>query len=105
VVGHAVAEEITGKDVIGVLPHSLSCLCNSFTEVPLRLPPELRGQELTIEDLRKAIVYLKFESKYLQDIVDGNIHVSADGMFVVRNIAMLFDPNLATTTYKFSKTV
>jgi coproporphyrinogen III oxidase-like Fe-S oxidoreductase len=46
-----------------------------------------------------------FIEDVLAEIVDGNIHVSADGMFVVRNIAMLFDPNLATTTYKFSKTV
>lgn len=27
----------------------------------------------TIEDLSKAIVYLKFESKYLQDIIDGKV--------------------------------
>ena len=41
----------------------------------------------------------------LVEIVDGNIHVSEDGMFVVRNIAMLFDPNLGDTGSKFSKTV
>ena len=41
----------------------------------------------------------------LVEIVDGNIYVSEDGMFVVRNIAMLFDPNLGETSSKFSKTV
>lgn len=41
----------------------------------------------------------------LVEIVDGNIHVSADGMFVVRNIAMLFDPFLENTKSQFSKTV
>ena len=41
----------------------------------------------------------------LVELVNDTIHVSADGMFVVRNIAMLFDPNLGTTNSKFSKIV
>jgi len=53
VISHASPEAIQGKDVCGVLPHSLSCLCNSFTEVPLNLPPELRGQELTLDQIRQ----------------------------------------------------
>ena len=53
VVSHASAEVVQGKHVLGVLPHSLSCLCASFTEVPLRLPAELRGKELTAEDVRR----------------------------------------------------
>ena len=52
VIEHASVEDIEGKDVVGVLPHSLSCLTNSFTELPLMIPPELRGQELSIEDLK-----------------------------------------------------
>lgn len=50
---HATPEEVTGKRVCGVLPHSLLCLCESFTEIPLDLPLELRGKELTLEDMRK----------------------------------------------------
>ncbi len=53
VVAHATPELVTGKHVCGVLPHSLSCLCASFTEVPLRLTPELRGVELTLEQVRE----------------------------------------------------
>ncbi len=53
VIAHASPEVVTGRHVIGVLPHSLSCLTASFTEVPLSLPPELRGKELTAEDVRK----------------------------------------------------
>ncbi len=53
VIAHASPEAVTGRHVIGVLPHSLSCLTASFTEIPLRLPPELRGKELTAEDVRK----------------------------------------------------
>ena len=53
VVSHASHEVVEGKDVWGVLPHSLSCLCNTFTEVPMDLPVELRGKELTLEDMYK----------------------------------------------------
>lgn len=35
VIEHATAENVAGKHVWGVLPHSLSCLCKSFTEVPI----------------------------------------------------------------------
>ena len=50
---HASPDLVRGKRVIGVLPHSLSCLTESFTEIPLRLPQELRGKELILEDVRK----------------------------------------------------
>jgi len=50
---HATPEMVAGRHVIGVLPHSLSCLAVTFTEVPLRLTPELRGKELDLETLRK----------------------------------------------------
>lgn len=53
VVSHASAEVVAGRHVCGVLPHSLSCLCASFTEVPLNLPAELRGAELTLEQVRQ----------------------------------------------------
>ena len=50
---HATPDEVRNKDVIGVLPHSLSCLTNTYTEVPIFVPPELRGQELTLEQIRE----------------------------------------------------
>jgi len=53
VLAHASAEEIRGKHVFGVLPHSLSCLTASFTEIPLRIPAEMRGKELSLDDLQK----------------------------------------------------
>lgn len=53
IISHATAENISGKEVVGVLPHSLSCQCISFTEVPLDLPADKRGQELSIDDLRQ----------------------------------------------------
>ena len=53
VIEHATPDAVTGKNVCGVLPHSLSCLCESFTEVPLNLTPELRGKELDLDMIRK----------------------------------------------------
>jgi len=44
VVAHATADAVAGKHVCGVLPHSLSCLCDKFTEIPLAVPPELLGK-------------------------------------------------------------
>jgi len=51
VLKHAEAEDVRGKHVCGVLPHSLSSLTASFTEIPLKVPPELRGRELSLYDI------------------------------------------------------
>ena len=50
---HATPDNVRGRNVLGVLPHSLSCLCDTFTEVPLNLPADMRGKELTAEDVRQ----------------------------------------------------
>ncbi len=52
VFGHADAAAVRGKHVIGVLPHKLSALALAYTEVPLEFPQELRGAELTLEQVR-----------------------------------------------------
>lgn len=46
-------EILVGKNVIGVLPHNLSCLCESFSEISLNLPAELRGKELSFEQVNQ----------------------------------------------------
>lgn len=51
VITHATVETVSGKNVIGVLPHSLSSLTLNFGEVPLALTPEMRGKELTCDDV------------------------------------------------------
>ena len=53
VISHAQPEIIKGKNVLGVLPHSLSCLTLSFSEIPLDLTPADRGQELTCSRIRE----------------------------------------------------
>ena len=44
---------IEGKIVCGVLPHSLSCLCDKFIEIPLKIPSDLRGKELSLDQMRQ----------------------------------------------------
>lgn len=53
VISHASPDSVRGKHVCGVLPHNLSCLCAFFTEIPLNVPPELRGHELNLEQVRQ----------------------------------------------------
>lgn len=36
------AMDVIGKNVIGKLPHSLSCVALSYTEIPLHLPAGLK---------------------------------------------------------------
>lgn len=50
---HVSVEDVEGKDVIGVLPHHLSCHANSITEVALNIPAKMRGQELSLEQVRQ----------------------------------------------------
>lgn len=54
VVAHATAETVVGKHVIGVLPYHLAAQAATITEVPLALTPEMRGRELTVEELREV---------------------------------------------------
>lgn len=52
-ISHATLEDVEGKDIIGVLPISLASHANTITEIPLNVPMELRGKELSIDDVRK----------------------------------------------------
>ena len=73
VVAHATPENIKNKFVCGVLPHSLSCLTSSFTEIPLSIPAELRGIELSVAQIRQyagpPVTYI-----ILQPAVVGDDH-------------------------------
>ena len=50
---HADYKDVMGQDVIGVLPLQLCAYAKSITEVPLNLTPEMRGKELTFEEVEK----------------------------------------------------
>lgn len=53
VVTHATAEQVRGRHVFGVLPLHLAAEARRVTEVPLYVPAELRGVELTLEQVRR----------------------------------------------------
>ncbi|NIU02079.1 MAG: hypothetical protein GWN01_14560 [Nitrosopumilaceae archaeon] len=46
-------EVIKGKTVIGPVPLHLAALARSIINIPLNIPKELRGQELTLEQVRE----------------------------------------------------
>lgn len=50
---HADYKDVEGQDVIGVLPLQLASYAKSVTEVPLKLTPEMRGKELTFEEVEQ----------------------------------------------------
>jgi putative CRISPR-associated protein (TIGR02620 family) len=52
VIGHATADTVSGKNVIGVLPLHLAALAASITTVNIEAPEHLRGTELTYEQVK-----------------------------------------------------
>ena len=52
IIAHAGAEQIAGRVVAGPLPLHLAALAIEIVHVPLAVPPELRGAELTLEQVR-----------------------------------------------------
>jgi len=93
-------EETVIREVINEI------MCNghlNFKELAKRL-------KTTADEIKRITGYdpsgfVSFEKDGLLEVTDDGIQVSVDGMFVVRNIAMLFDPFLNTQGTHFSKTV
>ena len=52
VLSHATKDDVVRRRVIGVLPLNLACYAYEVMEVPLALTPEMRGKELSLEELR-----------------------------------------------------
>ena len=75
IIEHASPDDVRGRHVIGVLPHHLSAEAASVTEVPLNLPPELRGQELTVEQVRQyAVTVLALSSPHSSRTVANSLY-------------------------------
>ena len=53
VFSHATPEEVRGRHVLGVLPLQLAVLAERITVVPLEVPRDLRGTELTLAQIRE----------------------------------------------------
>ena len=52
---HVEVEDITGKDVVGVLPMRLAVHANSVTEISVDLPKNLRGKELSLDEFKSVV--------------------------------------------------
>ena len=61
-------EILKNKHVVGVLPHHLSCICRTFTEIPLDVPSHLRGKELSELDIQryagKPVSYMNHREEF-----------------------------------------
>ena len=51
VIAQATPDDVRGKDVVGVLPLNLACLANKITTVDFNCPADLRGVDLTAQQL------------------------------------------------------
>lgn len=51
---HADYKDVEGQNVIGVLPLQLASYAKSVTEIPLKLTHQMRGKELTFEEVEKV---------------------------------------------------
>jgi len=67
VITYAKPEDVVGCHVIGVLPHWLSSKAEKYTEIQMRLPPELRNRELDYETIK---FYASNYSTYIVKEVD-----------------------------------
>lgn len=59
VIAQASPAQVEGKHVYGVLPLHLAALADKVTTVSLNLPPELRGVELSEEQVRQYMSSLE----------------------------------------------
>lgn len=49
-------QDVRGKNVFGILPLSVASHAETVTSIPLRIPMELRGKELTAEEFDSCVV-------------------------------------------------
>lgn len=56
VISHATEEDARGNDVYGVLPLRLASFTNTVTSIDMNIPAEMRGKELSLEDIKRYLV-------------------------------------------------
>ena len=63
--------DVADKDVLGTLPVHLAAEAKSITTIRFKIPPNLRGRELPLEELRKyageAHTFVCRDLEYLSD--------------------------------------
>lgn len=53
VIPHIYPEQARGRHIIGNVPLHVAAVAASVTNIPLNIPFEMRGRELTLEEIRK----------------------------------------------------
>ncbi len=53
VIAHATKEDVKDRHVVGVLPLNLAAHAASVTSVAMNIPLELRGKDLSLEQMRE----------------------------------------------------
>lgn len=95
ILSHVTAEDVKGQDVIGVLPLSLASMTNTITEVPLKLTPEDRGQELSLERVREIAgtpqtYYVFRKEDFDESAKNYQLEVQMDGCAVPPSVHSCF---------------
>ncbi len=67
---HATADDVRGKHVIGVLPLQFAAEAASITTIPLNITPELRGVELSVEQVRRIAGAPQLFIEYNEELAD-----------------------------------
>jgi oxygen-independent coproporphyrinogen-3 oxidase len=93
-------DEIVIREVINEI------MCNGYLDFDVIA----NRLQTTADDIKRITTYdeakLKpFVEEGFVEFSENKIQITTDGMFVVRNIAMLFDPFLGNVNSKFSKTL
>lgn len=74
VVEHASADDVKGKEVIGVLPMGLAALAESVTVVDMDVPADKRGKELDLEDIYLYVTGIrKYKIKKIEEVLNNEI--------------------------------
>jgi hypothetical protein len=68
-IAHATAKDVAGMTVIGNLPMNLACLCKKVGCADMTLPPELRGCELTLEQVQQYSTGVRWY-RVTRDVLD-----------------------------------
>ncbi len=67
VISHSTAEDVAGKHVFGVLPLDLAAAAAKVTTITLRIPADLRGVELTADQVRQYMTKGKTYRVFTED--------------------------------------
>lgn len=67
IIAHATEADVTDRRVIGILPMNLAALTAWFGLLPMNLPLELRGVELTLEQVKQHVEPLQWFKVISQD--------------------------------------